>query len=210
MPPRDPQILCCSAEPLLASPLVGRSDGQQCQHANPARRQLPPSFLAHAARQWQRRCRNVFVGEQHWPGTIPIRTSDTIIGFQLGHGFDNGPPFTGRSVFHHGHDHPVFRLRVIHCGNITSVLRHKICVLGFTCVIRDVAEVSNVIVRRIAFHRHRAGQLVLAVGRHRRVWIGIVCLQLESELVGILPIAADQLPSARQSHASAWSASTCW
>ena len=51
--PRDPQILCCSAEPLLASPLVGRSDGEQCQHANSAGRNLPPSFRTHAARQWQ-------------------------------------------------------------------------------------------------------------------------------------------------------------
>ena len=51
--PRDPQILCCSAEPLLTSPLVGRSDGEQCQHANSAGRNLPPSFRTHAARQWQ-------------------------------------------------------------------------------------------------------------------------------------------------------------
>ena len=49
------------------------------------------------------------------------------------------------------------------------------------------------IVRRIAFHRHRARRLVLAGSWHRRVWIGIVCLQLESELVGILPIAPLQL-----------------
>ena len=51
--PRDPQILCYSAEPLLTSPLVGRSDGEQCQHANSAGRNLPPSFRTHAARQWQ-------------------------------------------------------------------------------------------------------------------------------------------------------------